>query len=281
MKSISPRALRNVVAVLFIIGLILLSLGGVLRPFLGIIMDPFVTAQRWMSERFMAVYDFFTLPRDVTELLQRNAQLENEVSHLQSQVIQSQEQLREAEVLYSLLDFARSRPQDQYIAAAVIGKDPSPFLHYVIIDHGSDDGVQYGMPVVTQQGLVGRVAAVTASASRIQLIMDPESIVNVRLQNQNEDAQVEGSITGDITLGMVSQNITLNSGDILLTSGLGGNYPTDILVGQIVSAEKTENELFQTASIQPVIDFTALRAVLVITNFKTINIQPLIPTPVQ
>ena len=281
MKSISPRTLRNVVAVLFIIGLILLSLGGLLRPFIGIIMDPFVTAQRWISERFMAVYDFFTLPRDVTELLQRNAQLENEVSHLQSQVIQSQEQLREAEVLYSLLDFARSRPQDQYIAAAVIGKDPSPFLHYVIIDHGSDDGIQYGMPVVTQQGLVGRVDAVTASASRIQLITDPESIVNVRLQNQNEDAQVEGSITGDITLGMVSQNITLNSGEILLTSGLGGNYPTDILVGQVVSVEKTENELFQTASIQAVIDFTTLRAVLVITNFKTINIQPLIPIPVQ
>ncbi len=281
MKSISPRTLQNVVALLFIVGLILLSLGGVIRPFLGIIMDPFVTAQRWISERFMAVYDFFTLPRDVTELLQRNAQLENEVSHLQSQVIQSQEQLREAEVLYSLLDFARSRPQDQYIAAAVIGKDPSPFLYYVIIDHGSDDGIQYGMPVVTQQGLVGRVDAVTASASRIQLITDPESIVNVRLQNQNEDTQVEGSITGDITLGMVSQNITLNSGDILLTSGLGGNYPTDILVGQIVSVEKKETELFQTASIQPVIDFTALRAVLVITNFKTINIQPLIPIPIQ
>ncbi len=281
MKSISPRALRNVVAVLFIIGLILLSLGGVLRPFIGIIMDPFITAQRWLSERFMALYDFFTLPRDVTELLQRNAQLENEVSHLQSQVIQLQEQLREVEILYSLLDFARSRPQDQYIAAAVIGKDPSPFLYYVIIDHGSDDGVLHGMPVVTQQGLVGRVDAVTASASRIRLITDPESIVNVRLQNQNEDAQVEGSITGDITLGMVSQNISLNPGDILLTSGLGGNYPTDILVGQVVNIEKTENELFQTASVKPVIDFSVLRAVLVITNFKIINIQPLIPIPIQ
>ena len=147
-------------------------------------MDPFVSAQRWLSERFMAVYDFFTLPRDVTELLQRNAQLENEVSNLQSQVIQLQEQLRETEVLYSLLDFARARPQDQYIAAAVIGKDPSPFLHYVIIDHGSDDGIQYGMPVVTQQGLVGRVDAVTASAARVQLITDPGSMVNVRLQNR-------------------------------------------------------------------------------------------------
>jgi rod shape-determining protein MreC len=281
MNSTSQRTLRYVVAFLFIIGLILLSLGGVIRPFLGIVMDPFVTAQRWLSERFMAVYDFFTLPRDVTELLQRNAQLENELSHLQSKVIQLQEQLRETEVLYSLLDFARSRPQDQYIAAAVIGKDPSPFLHYVIIDHGSDDGVQYGMPVVTQQGLVGRVAAVTASASRIRLITDPESVVNVRLQGQNEDALAEGSITGDVTLGMVSQNVNLNPGDILLTSGLGGNYPTDILVGQVVNVEKTENELFQTASVQPVIDFAALRAVLVIKNFKTINIQPLLPVPAQ
>jgi len=137
------------------------------------------------------------------------------------------------------------------------------------------------MPVVTQQGLVGRVAAVTASASRIRLITDPESVVNVRLQGQNEDALAEGSITGDVTLGMVSQNVTLNPGDILLTSGLGGNYPTDILVGQVVNVEKTENEIFQTASVQPVIDFVGLRAVLVIKNFKTINIQPLLPVPAQ
>ncbi len=281
MNSISPRTLRYVVAFLIIIGIILLSLGGVIRPFLGVVMDPFVTAQRWLSQRFMAVYDFFTLPRDVTELLQRNAQLENELSHLQSQVIQLQEQLRETEVLYSLLDFARSRPQDQYIAAAVIGKDPSPFLHYVIIDHGSDDGIQHGMPVVTQQGLVGRVAAVTASASRIRLITDPKSVVNVHLQNQNEDALAEGSVTGEVTLGMVSQNVTLNPGDILLTSGLGGNFPTDILVGQVINVEKTENDLFQSASVQPVIDFAALRAVLVIKNFKTINIQPLLPVTAQ
>ena len=281
MKSVSPRTLRNVVFVLMIIGVIFLSLGGVLRPILGIIMDPFVSAQRLLSEQFMAVYDFFTLPRDVTELLQNNTQLKNEVSNLQSQVIQLQEQLREAEVLYSLLDFARARPQDQYIAAAVIGKDPSPFLHYLIIDHGSDDGIQRGMPVVTQQGLVGRIDAVTASAARVQLITDPNSRVNVRLQEQNESAQIEGSITGDVSLGMVAQNVTLNPGDILLTSGLGGNYPTDILVGQVENIEDMENELFKSASVQPVIDFTALRAILVITNFQTINIQPLIPIPTQ
>lgn len=238
-------------------------------------MDPFVAAQRWLSERFMAVYDFFTLPRDVTVLIQRNNELEDEVANLQSQIIQLQQQLREADILYSLLDYARSRPADQYIAAAVIGRDPSPFLQYIIIDHGSDDGVRYGMPVVTQQGLVGRIEAVTASASRVQLISDSGSTVNVTLQNQNADALVQGAITGDITLEMLNQNVSLNVGDILLTSGLGGNYPSDILVGQVVDIKKTENELFQSAYVQPMVDFKTLRAVLVIKNFQTTNISPL------
>ncbi len=277
MRSVSPQTLRNAVMIFLVFGLILLALSGFLRPILGVIMNPFISAQRWLSMRFMAVYDFFTLPRNVTELMQRNAQLEDELSRLQSQVIQLQEQLREADVLYSLLDFARARPQDEYIAAAVIGRDPSPFLHYVIIDHGSDDGVQYGMPVVTQQGLVGKVDAVTASAARVQLISDPGSVVNVRMQTKNVEAQVNGSITGIISLDMVSQNVNLEVGEILLTSGLGGNFPADILVGQVTEIKKSEAQLFQTATVQPVIDFTSLRAVLVIKNFATININPLIP----
>lgn len=277
MKPISPSSLRNAVVVFLVIGILFLAISGFLRPILGFIMDPLVTAQRWLSERFMAVYDFFTLPRNVTELIQRNMELEDEVANLQSQIIQLKEQLREAEILYSLLDFARSRPADEYIAAAVIGKDPSPFLQYVIIDHGSDDGVRYGMPVVIQRGLVGRIDAVTASAARVQLITDAGSTVNVTLQNQRADAVISGSITGDISLEMIAQNVPLNEGDILLTSGLGGNYPADILVGQVTDITKTENELFQSADVQPVVDFNSLRAVLIIKNFQITNISPLIP----
>jgi len=277
MKSVSSQTLRNAVVVFLVVGILFLALGGYLRPILGVVMDPFISAQRWLSERFMEVYDFFTLPRDVADLLQKNAKLKDEVSSLQSQVIQMQEQLREASVLYSLLDFARSRPEDKYIAAAVIGRDPNPFLRYIIIDQGSDDGIQHGMPVVTQQGLVGKVDAVTASAARIQLITDPGSVVNVRLQNQTADAQIIGSVTGEVTLEMLSQNTDLTPGEILLTSGLGGNYPGDVIVGQVSEIIATENQLFQTALVQPIVDFTALRAVLVITNFNSININSLVP----
>jgi len=272
--------MRNAVILFLAVGILLLSISGFLRPLLGIIMDPFISIQRWLSERFMAVYDFFTLPRDVTELIQRNAQLEDEVSSLQSQIIQLQEQLQEADVLYSLLGFARARPQDRYVAASVIGHDPSPFLHYIIIDHGSDDGIRHGMPIITEQGLVGRVDAVTASAARVQLISDPGSVVNVRLRNQNAEGQVSGTVTGEVILEMVAPNVNLSAGDILLTSGLGGNFPANILVGQVLEVNRTENQLFQSAVVQPAVDFPSLRAVLVITNFSAINYAPLVPTQV-
>jgi rod shape-determining protein MreC len=280
MKPIPTRTFQIIAGVVAIAGIILLALAGVLRPVIGVVMDPFISIQRWLSDRVMSVVDFFTLPRDVTNLLQRNAALENEISSLQAQVIQLEGQLTEAKAVYALLDFARARPQYQYLASSVIGKDPSPFLHYLIIDHGSDDGIRYGMPVVTQQGLVGRVEAVTASASRVQLLTDPGSIINVRMQSIKSDAQLSGSITGDLNLANIPQDVVVNSGEILLTSGLGGTYPPDILIGQVVSVTKNENELFQSAAVQPIVNFSSLRAVLIITNFKSIDISPLMPNQV-
>jgi rod shape-determining protein MreC len=66
---------------------------------------------------------------------------------------------------------------------------------------------------------------------------------------------------------------------LVLTSGLGGDYPADVLIGQVVTVRKSDTDLFQTASVQPAVDFTALRAVLVVKNFKPVDIIPLIPTP--
>jgi len=263
-----------------LIGLILLALSGYLRPVFRAATSPIIVAQEWLSDRFIAVYEFVTVPRDVAALSARNKELEKEVAGLQSQIIELQEQLREAQLLYALLDFARANPKSQYIAAAVIGVDPSPFIHYVIIDHGSDDGLRYGMPVVTDQGLVGRIDAVTATAARVQLITDPGSVVNVRLEGLDADGQVTGSITGEITLGMVSQEVDLQPGILLLTSGLGGNFPANILVGQIVSIRKSTTELFQSAAVQPVVNFNTLQAVLVITNFRPVDTSPLLPTQI-
>lgn len=277
MKVFSPAKWRPFVVALIVAGIIFLALAGYLAPIIRMTLNPVVDLQSWISTRYTALYEFVTVPRDVASLRQQNAVLTNENSRLQTQIIQLQQQLKEAEVLYALLDFARSRPENEYVASAVIGRDPSPFLSYVIIDHGSDDGIRHGMPVVTQQGLVGRVDAVTASASRLQLITDPGSTINVRLQSTQTETLLQGSITGDLTLEMIPQETKLNAGDLVLTSGLGGSYPSDVLIGQVISIQRREGELFQTASLQPAVDFTQLQAVLVITNFKPVDIEPLTP----
>jgi len=256
-----------------------LALGGYFSSGSNIFTSSLITVQTWFSSRFVAVQDFLTAPRDMAALQQRNADLETEVSELQAQVIQLQQQTGQTEILAALVDFAQSRSENKYKAAAVIGRDPSPFLQYVIINVGSNDGVQRGMPVVTSQGLVGRVDAVIADAARVQLITDPASNVNVRLQNAKADASLVGSVTGDVTLDLIPQDVALQPGDLVLTSGLGGGYPPDLIVGQIVNVRTRDFDLFQQAAVQPVVDFNHLQIVLVITNFSPVDFSPLVPAP--
>ena len=274
----NSRLLRTVTIAIISIGLIILALGGYLNTIAGYALYPIITIQTWLSDRYQAVQTIVNSPRDVTILMQENAKLEGEVANLQAQIIELQQRLTEYEILSALLDFARAYPEFEYIGGSVIGRDPSPFVKYIQINRGSDDGLRRGMPVVTQQGLVGRVAQTTASASLVQLITDSSTIINVRLEPERVDAVLNGSITGDITLDFIPQEANIKPGDLVLTSGLGGNYPPNILIGQITSVRSQDYDLFQSASVQPLVDFDQLEIILVITNFQPIDISPLVPS---
>jgi rod shape-determining protein MreC len=279
MAGLKSRTIQTVILLLVIIGLIALALSGYLTPLSRYVFAPFIGAQTWLFTRFQAIQTSLTAPQDLARLQQRNQELESENSRLQSEIIDLKQQLSQTRILQALVDFARVNPEDQYLAAQVIGRDPSPFLQYILINRGSDDGLRRGMPVVTSQGLVGRIAAVTAGASRVQLITDAASAVNVRLEPSGAQAVLLGSATGDLSLDMIPQNATVQIGDLVLTSGLGGNYPADIVVGQIANLRSRDTDLFQTASVQPAVDFTQMPIVLIITNFRPVDVSPLIPTP--
>jgi len=271
------RSLQSIVFILIALGIVGLALGGYLTPVSRILLDPVVTAQTWIATRYQAIQDFVSAPQDTIRLRQRNAELEAEISRLQTQVIELQQQLSVTNILSALVDFARANPENTYQAASVIGYDASPFVRYVLINLGSDQGLRRGMPVVTQAGLVGRVAAVTASAARVQLITDPASSVNVRLQPSGAQAVLTGQITGDVLLDMIPQEANVQTGELVLTSGLGGGYPPDLLIGQVSSTRSQAQALFQSATIQTVVDFSQLEIVLVITNFQPIDTEPLLP----
>ena len=265
------------VFLLLILGVVGLALGGYLTPISRLLLNPIVSAQTWLARRYQAVQSLITQPQDVTTLRQNNSDLEAENSRLQVQIVELQQQVTEAELLSTLVDYERRHVDNQYTAASVIARDVSPFMHYIIIDRGSDDGLRKGMPVITQQGLVGNIAAVTAGAARVQLINDPGSSINVLLQQSDEEAVLKGLITGEIELDMVSKNASIQPGDLVMTSGLGGNYPANLVIGQVVTIRNEASALFQTASVQPAVDFSQLEIVLIIINFQPIDISPLIP----
>ena len=279
MKFLKSGNSQTIIIILVISGLLFLALSGYLTPLFNLSLNPIISLQSWLSVRYISARDFMTTPGDVTQLRERNTVLESQVTQLQTQLIVMEERLGEAQVCFALLDFGRTNPQYSYIAATVIGREISPFLQYIIIDKGTQHGVRYGMPVVTQQGLVGRVDAVIAGAARIKLITDSTSVVNVRLQSADIEAQLNGSLTGDVFLDMIPLDEFVEPGDVVLTSGLGGNYPPNIFIGQVLSTQRRDNALFQTASVQPIVDFASINAVLVINNFEAIDISPLIPEP--
>jgi len=279
MQNKSPRYLQTIFLIILVLGFVLLALGGYLGGITTWFGQTSVSGQTWLSERFMAISDFLTAPRDMASLQLRNSELESEVARLQTQIIELQQEVTQTEILSALVDFARTNPENSYKAATVIGRDPSPFLRYVIINVGANEGIVRGMPVVTQQGLVGRVDAVVAEASRVQLITDQNSAVNITLKNSKTDAVMVGSLNGDLSLQMISHDVVVESADVVLTSGLGGDFPPNLLVGQIVNISNIESELFQSASVQPIVDFPRVEYVLVIVNFQPVDITPLLPTP--
>lgn len=274
-KRINFKNWKKIVLVLFVLGIAFFALSGYMAKVIDRIMTPVVQAQSTLMERLNFIINLFSISQDQVALVAENEELRNQVAELQNRIIQLQQNLNEADILYALLGFARSSPDEQYVPAKVIGKDPSPFLKYILIDQGSDAGVRSGMPVVTNKGLVGRIDAVTASAARVKLITDSTSMINAVVVDVDAECVVQGSITGDITIEMVSQDVNLEPGQIIQTSGLGGEFPADFIVGQVLNVNQINNEIFQSASILPAEDFNSLQAVLVVSNFSPANTAPL------
>ena len=94
--------LRNLIFLLVVAGILILAISGYLTPIFNLSFSPLISAQSWLSQRYLAIRDFFTYPRDMATLRAQNLQLENEVSMLQSKIVELQESLSQAQILYAL-----------------------------------------------------------------------------------------------------------------------------------------------------------------------------------
>jgi rod shape-determining protein MreC len=279
MTRLQARTIFVALLLVALLGLLFLNQGGRLAGLKSLLQVPLTTLQRVVAGASAGVGQLVPAASGQPDLRQQNAQLQAQVAQLQKQVVQLQESQASFNLLASLLNYARSQPDNHYAAANVIGRDTSPFLSYIIIDLGSDSGVARDQPVVTDNGLVGTIVETNCCAAKVRIITDPNSAVSARLQSSRDEGVAVGRLGGGVDLQYLSQQAQVRPGDLVVTSGLGGSLPPGLVLGTVNAVQRQDYQVLQTASLTPGVDFNRLEIVLVITNFKPLDITPFQPTP--
>ncbi len=272
----------------FLIGLSLVGVAlhrtAALAPVERLVLDAVVPAQRSIDDVFDNVSNLVETARRFDSLQQENQALRELVDQLMIENVKLKDETREITALREELEFKRANPSFDIRAAdilggQVVGRDPNNALAYIIIDVGARDGVEKGMPVTRAGALVGQIVRVGEDASRVLLIIDPSSRVNARVQRSGATGIVAGSVDGSLSLTRIPPDADVGVGDIVITSGYGGNFPRRLVLGQVTKVNKRDVDPFQTADIKPAADFGALEIVSVIAGFKSTNYDDVQPAP--
>ncbi len=210
---------------------------------------PLRAAGSWVSGLSVSRSEVGLLKRQNQELRARNAELE--------------EARQENERLRSLVKFVETRDLES-LGARVIGRRSNSWEGIITIDRGTAEGVEAGMPVIGDAGLLGQIVETSQHSSRVRLITDQRSGVAALVQRTRAEGVVRGSIDRSLTLDFASQEASLRVGDVVITSGMGGVYPKGIVIGEITKVRKPRNALSPTVSVQPSARLAELEEVLVL-----------------
>jgi rod shape-determining protein MreC len=236
------------------------------------IRNPLTAVADWTAGRTDAFATALSGPRNLQDAQQQIAELEARNAELEREL----EELREIEgewrLLQDLFNRARQSPELQRQTANVIGFDTSPAVRSIIIDKGSEDGLQVGMPVESARGLVGRIFRTAPNSAQVILITDNASAIPVRLGTSRATGNLTGGGTGGVLLiDWIDLKFQVEVGEVVLTSGLGGDFAEGLIVGRVIEVVRREAELFQQAVVQPATDLENLEIVFVITDFRAVD----------
>lgn len=233
------------------------------------LLDVFAPVQAIVSSvaaRFGDVWDRYIVLRDMKEenedLRRLVGELSTKYDNLKTLYIETEKKNKRLEVI---LGFSEHAPY-MLIPARVVGRDPSILSSTIVIDKGSRDGVTLNMPVISPNGIVGLVLTVSRDSSRIMLINDKNSRIDVLIQESREMGILEGSTTGGIRLSYIDIKAPVRVGDSIVTAGVGDSFPKGLPVGEVVEIEKPVSGLFQIITVSPKTDLGNLEEVLLIVQ---------------
>ncbi len=274
LNETSQRLRWGIIASLGIVALLFLLLDSIsnVDAAFAFLRSPVATVLDWTAARTDAFATALSGPRNLQEAQQRIQELETYIADLERTNAELEEFRNQNQLYVELFNRAAESPELERVQANVIGRDTSPVFRSIIIDKGSEDGVQVGMPVEAARGLVGQVYRTHPRSAQVLLITDNISSISGRLSSSRALGIVQGGgLGGAMTLDWVELEVPMAVGDTVLTSGLNGKFPHDLVIGRVIQVNRSEANLFQSAVLQPAVDFDNLELVFVITGFEPID----------
>jgi len=203
---------------------------------------------------------------DLVDVKAENERLRAENARLREEGI-----LQENARLARLVGFKTARPQLELVPARVVAADISPYFRVLRIrlDAGESESIEAGMPVVSADGVVGQIETVAGDYSDVMLAVDPRSRIDILTQTNRARGILHGLGLEDDYAAEISflvRRDEVEVGDVVVTSGRGGRFPKELLVGRVRSVEKEEFGLYQRAIIEPAVDFSRLEEVFVVVS---------------
>ncbi len=283
----SPTNLRWGVILGFVgvtIALFVIDQTGNSRILLDFLRDPVSSVAQILAPTADTISDQLSAPSSIAEAQDQIEALQVRVDQLERENEELRELQGEYQLLTALFDYATESPTNERVLATVIGRDPSPLFQSIIIDKGTDDGVQVGMPVDSERGLVGQVFRTTRDSAMVMLIVDRSSGIPSRLSASRATGLVHGNGRGNaLQMDWIPLETNVEIGDMVLTSGLVGQFnqgllvgrfPKGLVIGRVTNISRNEAEILQTARVQSAVDFDDLELVFVITEFPQEDLTP-------
>lgn len=207
--------------------------------------------------------NFLSSVSEIGTLRQENINLKEEIFSLRQENSNLSEVKNENQLLRKEIEVKDPNQNFNLLKANIIGREPSTFFESYTVDQGEESGVKVGQAVIYRDTLVGRVTVVTGGSAQIMLVVSSRSIIQAELSESRTLGIVRGGNQG-LSLDNIPQDVTFKSGEMVITSGLGGDFPKGIIIGQTSKITSPQSEIFQTFSLTTPLDFNRIEAVFII-----------------
>ena len=278
------KPLKNKLAVTIVVlsvaffGIIIFSIksnSNIISSGVGSVISPLQKIVYNINDKIKGSFEFFL---NFSKVKQENEELASKNAELENKLIEYNRMKDENIRLREMFNYSEANKSYNYIGCNIIGYSGGNISEGYIIDKGTKDGVEKDMIIITPVGLVGKVTKAERNSSIVQTILNQNIAVASMVESTRETTGILQGITDNKNKNLTKlSNIPIDSeikeGDVILTSGLGGMYPQEIRIGEVVSVEVDSVGIMKTATVKPYVDFTKLEELFVVVPKEKIDIK--------